>query len=72
MTVGVSTPAKANTAILMTPVQVEIAESVAITAVPSRPAARSSDSRMTPEPLVPPTSNPQAAAAKAKPFSPRR
>ena len=66
ITVGVSTPAKANTAILTMPVAMEIAASVAITAVPSSPAARRSDSRTTPAPLVPPTSSAPAGRGEGK------
>ena len=42
----------------MTLVASEITASVAITAAPSRPAAINSDSRITPEPEVPPTTTP--------------
>ena len=69
---GVITPAKPNTESLTTPMAMRDRESVAITAVPSRPVASSSDSRTTPEPLVPPTTRPQPAAADGKTFSPRR
>ena len=57
-TCAVTTPASPNTEILMMLVASEITASVAITAAPSRPAAISSDSRITPEPEVPPTTTP--------------
>ena len=53
-----TTPANPNTEILMMLVTTEITASVAITAAPSRPAAIKSDSRITPEPDVPPTTTP--------------
>ena len=70
-TTGVSTPARPNTDSLTTPMTMDTVASVAITAAPSRPVAISSDNRMTPAPVVPPTRTPQPAAAAAKPFSPR-
>ena len=42
----------------LTLVATEITASVAITDAPSRPAAIKSDSRITPEPEVPPTTTP--------------
>ena len=54
----VTTPAMPNTEIFTTPMTIEITASVAITAAPSRPAAINSDSRITPEPEVPPTTTP--------------
>ena len=57
-TCAVTTPARPNTEILITLVTTEITASVAITAAPSRPAAINSDSRITPEPDVPPTTTP--------------
>ena len=57
-TCAVMTPATPNTEILMMEVATEITASVAITAAPSRPAAINSDSRITPEPEVPPTTTP--------------
>ena len=57
-TCAVTTPAIPNTDILMRPVATEITASVAITAAPSSPDAINSDSRITPEPDVPPTSTP--------------
>ena len=44
-TVGVNTPASANTDTLMTPMTIDTAASVAITAAPSRPVAIRSDNR---------------------------
>ena len=58
ITWALTTPASPNTEILMTPVASEITASVAITAAPSRPTAINSDSRITPEPEVPPTTTP--------------
>ena len=58
ITWAVTTPASPNTEILMMLVATEITASVAITAAPSRPDAISSDSRITPEPEVPPTTTP--------------
>ena len=49
---------QAEDEILMTPVTTEITASVAITAAPSSPDAINSDSRITPEPDVPPTTTP--------------
>jgi len=57
-TTGFSTPANPNTEILMMLVVTEITASVAITAAPSRPTAINSESRITPEPEVPPTTAP--------------
>ena len=57
-TCAVTAPARPNTEILMTLVASETTASVAITAAPSRPTAINSDSRITPEPEVPPTTTP--------------
>ena len=57
-TCAVTTPERPNTEILMMRGHTEITASVAITAAPSRPTAISSDSRITPEPEVPPTTTP--------------
>ena len=57
-TCAVTTPLNPNTEILMMLTATEIAASVAITVAPSRPAAISSDSRITPAPTVPPTTTP--------------
>ena len=65
ITVGVSTPAAPNTEILTMPMPIDTAASVAMTAAPSRPVAIKSDSRITPAPVVPPTTMPQPAAAAA-------
>ena len=65
ITVVVSTPAVPNTAILTTPMPSDTAASVAITAAPSSPAAISSDSMITPVPVVAPTTMPHPAAAAA-------
>jgi len=57
-TCAVMTPARPNTDILIRLVTTEITASVAITEAPSSPAAIRSDSRITPEPDVPPTTTP--------------
>ena len=48
-------PAIPNTAILTIPTTIEIAASVAITPAPARPDAINNASRITPDPVVPPT-----------------
>ncbi len=65
-TCAVTAPARPNTEILIRPVPSEIIASVAITAAPSRPAAIKSESRITPEPDVPPTSTPCTDGAGRK------
>src|SRR5437868_14837442 len=57
-TCAVTTPARPNTEILIRLVTTEMIASVAITPAPSNPAAINSDSRITPEPEVPPTTTP--------------
>ena len=49
------------------PIITEIAASVAITAAPCRPTAISSDRRMMPAPLVPPTTKPHSTDGDAEP-----
>ena len=49
------------------PMTIEIAASVAITAAPCRPAAISSESRMMPAPLVPPTTKPHSTDGDREP-----
>src|SRR3954454_18930948 len=58
-----------NTETLVTPITSEITASVAITAAPSSPRAISSESRMMPPEVVPPTITPQPAAEAASPRS---
>ncbi len=69
-TVGVITPASPNTDSLTTPMTIETVASVAITAAPSSPVAISSDSRMTPAPVVPPTRSPSRRRLRQSPFHP--
>ena len=57
-TCALNTPAMPNTDIFTTPMTIDTAASVAITPAPLTPAAISSDSRITPEPAVPPTTAP--------------
>ena len=58
ITFGVIAPAKPNTISREMPIAIDSTASVAITAAPCRPAAISSDSRITPAPTVPPTAVP--------------
>ena len=58
MTRASITPEKPNTAMRTVVTTIEITASVATTAAPCKPAAISSDSRITPAPTVPPTAPP--------------
>ena len=57
-TCAVSTPASPNTEVFTTPITIDTAASVAMTPAPCTPAAISSESRITPDPAVPPTTTP--------------
>jgi hypothetical protein len=70
MTCGVSTPAKAKTPTFARPVTIDTVASVAITAAPSSPTAIMTDSKIMPDPVVPPIKRPQTAAPAIKPFAP--